>query len=534
VTRYASANALRTRVRRDKHERQAAMLHAETLPDDAGNQWNDIAPQLDEAVHRLRAQDRDALLLRFYQRLSMAEVGEAMGVSEDAAKKRVATAVAKLKSHFGVGTVGSVDGLGALLLAHATHAAPAGLASLCVPGASSAAALTLAKGISHMWFVAKVKMAALAFVVLAALPVGIHALVAMQATTPIAPVASPIASSPLPPVTVADATPAPAAVAVAEPVPELDPVIRPYVDSHTFAVITGDISAVDLDALAEQLQQAVVQTQKNPAQAQQMSGAITAVVSQGTMWQTGFTAAGGSKTFIVVASGAGPSEINALWITPTDNAAKAPLLAKMMGPPMSSAVDANGNVRQPNRWVSSVRGNVIIAGQYSYLLKLPAAPTGQPRPDLAQALSAASSGTISMGFVPKSFTQLLTLAKRSKKAPGGKETNALLQLESDHVKWIGTAITLPPADSSNVTSIVQCDDQATTKKFSADAGSRASLAAMMPGMDFKPLYTATKVMVIGTTVTTSVQIQPVMNLLVNFIGQQMSARASGQPASQPH
>ena len=63
----------------------------------------------------------------------MAEVGAAMGVSEDAAKKRVATAVAKLKSHFGVGTVGSVDGLGALLLANATHAAPAGLASLCIP-----------------------------------------------------------------------------------------------------------------------------------------------------------------------------------------------------------------------------------------------------------------------------------------------------------------------------------------------------------------------------------------------------------------
>ena len=249
---------------------------------------------------------------------------------------------------------------------------------------------------------------------LATLPVGIHALAAMQAVTPISPVASPMASSVQPPVRVADAAPAPAAVV--EPVPELDPAIRPYVDSHTFAIIGGDISAVDLDAVAEQVQQAIAKTQKDPTQAQQLSAGITAVVSQATMWQTGFTAAGGSKTYMVVASGAGPTEINVLWITPVDNTAKASLLMKMMGPPMSSALDANGNVRSPNRWVSSIRGNLIIAGQYSSLSKLPAAPTGEPRPDLAESLSAASGGTLYAAYVPKSFTQLRTLAKRGKNA----------------------------------------------------------------------------------------------------------------------
>ena len=57
---------------------------------------------------------------------------------------------------------------------------------------------------------------------------------------------------------------------------------------------------------------------------------------------------------------------------------------------------------------------------------------------------------------------------------------------------------------------------------------------MMPGMDFKSLDAATKVTIAGPTVTTSVQIQPVLDMIANVIGKQMSARASAKPASQPH
>ncbi len=78
VTRYASANAVRARSRRDKYERRAAIMIEQSTPTDSDSLWNDVAPALDEAIDRLRSIDRDALLLRCYQRKSMAEVGAAL------------------------------------------------------------------------------------------------------------------------------------------------------------------------------------------------------------------------------------------------------------------------------------------------------------------------------------------------------------------------------------------------------------------------------------------------------------------------
>ena len=41
--------------------------------------------------------DRSAILLRFYERKSFAEVGEALGMQEEAARKRVSRATEKLR-----------------------------------------------------------------------------------------------------------------------------------------------------------------------------------------------------------------------------------------------------------------------------------------------------------------------------------------------------------------------------------------------------------------------------------------------------
>src|SRR5450755_3517443 len=62
VTRYASANAIRARARRDKYERRAAMSTSEIHESNPDQLWQEIAPILDDSMSRLRAADRDALL----------------------------------------------------------------------------------------------------------------------------------------------------------------------------------------------------------------------------------------------------------------------------------------------------------------------------------------------------------------------------------------------------------------------------------------------------------------------------------------
>ncbi|PYJ63187.1 MAG: hypothetical protein DME24_01765 [Verrucomicrobia bacterium] len=135
-TRFAALNQLRNDHRRLAHERQAMELllsNSETAPD-----WDRIRPVLDEAMDNLSDEDRDALLLRYFKNHDFRDVGLALGLSDDAAQKRVSRAVERLREFFakrGV-TVGA-SGLVVVISANAVQAAPVGLAVTI----SSAAAL---------------------------------------------------------------------------------------------------------------------------------------------------------------------------------------------------------------------------------------------------------------------------------------------------------------------------------------------------------------------------------------------------------
>ena len=50
-------------------------------------------------MSRLNERDRDALLLRFFKNQDFRAVGSALGVSNDAAQKRVARALEKLRGY---------------------------------------------------------------------------------------------------------------------------------------------------------------------------------------------------------------------------------------------------------------------------------------------------------------------------------------------------------------------------------------------------------------------------------------------------
>ena len=126
-TRFAALNQLRNDHRRLAHERQAMeqlLSNSETAPD-----WDRIRPVLDEAMDNLSDEDRDALLLRYFKNHGFRDVGLALGLSDDAAQKRVSRAVERLREFFAKrGVTAGASGLVVVISANAVQAAPAGLA----------------------------------------------------------------------------------------------------------------------------------------------------------------------------------------------------------------------------------------------------------------------------------------------------------------------------------------------------------------------------------------------------------------------
>jgi uncharacterized protein (TIGR03435 family) len=150
TTRFVAARALRTEHRRQQREQEAFQMQ-QTSPtsDDA---WRHIAPLLDEAMARLSETDRNAMVLRYFQDQSLRNVGAALGISEEAAKKRVTRALEKLRAFFVKrGLVLSAAAVAGALSANAAQAAPAALVNAAVAaavlkGTSVTSTLTLAKG----------------------------------------------------------------------------------------------------------------------------------------------------------------------------------------------------------------------------------------------------------------------------------------------------------------------------------------------------------------------------------------------------
>ena len=128
-------------------------------------------------MSRLRQKDRDAIVLRFFENRTVAEVALAMGLGEDAAQKRINRATDKLRKFFlsrgiQVSTHGMLQSIGN----HAVQIAPAGLASSIATVASikgvaaGGSTLSLMKGALKImaWTKAKTAIVTGAVVLLAA------------------------------------------------------------------------------------------------------------------------------------------------------------------------------------------------------------------------------------------------------------------------------------------------------------------------------------------------------------------------------
>ena len=97
----------------------------ETAPD-----WDRVRPVLDEAMADLSDEDREALLLRFFRNHDFRAIGLSLGVSDDAAQKRVSRALERLRAEFDRrGVTTTAVALSTALGAHAVTVAPVGLAT---------------------------------------------------------------------------------------------------------------------------------------------------------------------------------------------------------------------------------------------------------------------------------------------------------------------------------------------------------------------------------------------------------------------
>jgi len=134
TTRFAAADALKIRSRRQKYEQEATLMERS----EADEAWRQLTPFLDEAISILNPKDRNAILLRFFEKKSLKEVGAALGLNEDAAQKCGSRALEKLRLFFGARNIlFPAATLGALLLSQAAAATPADIA-LKVAAAASA------------------------------------------------------------------------------------------------------------------------------------------------------------------------------------------------------------------------------------------------------------------------------------------------------------------------------------------------------------------------------------------------------------
>lgn len=156
---FTATKSIRSESRRRTRESLAATTVAMTeapdfsSPDDDPEAlWIRLAPHLDAELAALPADDRSALVLRFFEKRSHRSVAAELGVSEEAARKRIDRALEKLRDRLGKKGVSLASGATlAALLPQSIMAPPAGLAVSLAATATATTAAGIAAGTATGW-----------------------------------------------------------------------------------------------------------------------------------------------------------------------------------------------------------------------------------------------------------------------------------------------------------------------------------------------------------------------------------------------
>lgn len=135
TTRHHALHRVRSEGRRRQREQIAAAMNA---PTDSTAPDPDLVNELENAFAELENDERNALVLRFFEDRQLRDVGRELGVSEEAARKRVARALDRLREVFGRKGITATTG--------AITAALIGQASIGVPSSLGAAITTTVLG----------------------------------------------------------------------------------------------------------------------------------------------------------------------------------------------------------------------------------------------------------------------------------------------------------------------------------------------------------------------------------------------------
>src|SRR5205814_1053487 len=96
AARFAGAKAVRRERRRHAHEQESLAMEYPN-PQPTSSDWELLRPVIDSAMAELSPTDRNAVLLRFFERKDFRAIGTSLGLSEDAAQKRVSRSLEKLR-----------------------------------------------------------------------------------------------------------------------------------------------------------------------------------------------------------------------------------------------------------------------------------------------------------------------------------------------------------------------------------------------------------------------------------------------------
>jgi RNA polymerase sigma factor (sigma-70 family) len=139
TTRFTAIALTRSAAKR-QHREQEAYVQSEIQQSASDEIWEQMSPTLDEALARLGEKDRQAVLLRYFENKSLAEVGTSLGTGEDTARKRISRALEKLRGYYSRrGVVSTTSILAGAISANSVQAAPVALAK-------SVTAVAVAKG----------------------------------------------------------------------------------------------------------------------------------------------------------------------------------------------------------------------------------------------------------------------------------------------------------------------------------------------------------------------------------------------------
>jgi|GEM_PF-4996046 RNA polymerase sigma factor (sigma-70 family) len=147
-TRYTAINTLRREQRRTAREKQSEVM---TTPA-SEPRWENIQPVIDEVLQELDEDDRQSVLMRFFGQQPFAAIANQLGISENAAQKRVDRALDRLSVALKRRGIASTAAALTVALGESCVAAPATLAgtvttaALAHPAAATLGTFVVAHG----------------------------------------------------------------------------------------------------------------------------------------------------------------------------------------------------------------------------------------------------------------------------------------------------------------------------------------------------------------------------------------------------